>query len=158
MGLGHVGLGSGQLRPRAVDIDLQRVGDQFGERIAGLHGAVVVDEHRLDPAGELAGDVDLLDRLDRPGRRDGDGQVAGRRLFRRIDIGFAWARKDVPGNRRDRSQDDQRDGEPAQQPPAPTAAGGLSEQGLQRLARVRRRFGKFVLHACLRGQDAVSCM
>ena len=59
----------------AVDLrdDTRRV--ELGQHVALLHAVVLVDEHGAHDARQLARNVDLVQRLQRAGRRDSDGEV-----------------------------------------------------------------------------------
>jgi hypothetical protein len=70
------------LRANAFDRGLELVHVELGEHLARFHRTVVVDQDLADGAGQFAGDVDLGDRLRRPGGGDEDGQVAARDRLR----------------------------------------------------------------------------
>ena len=61
--------------PGAVDLRGDACRVELGNDVALLYEVVLVDSHRADDAGKLARNVDLGKRLQRAGRRNGDGEA-----------------------------------------------------------------------------------
>ena len=74
--LQHLRLGRGERGARLRQLVLQLRGVEPREHLARCHDVVVVDEHRLDGARELAADVDLVGRLQVAGGRHRHDEVA----------------------------------------------------------------------------------
>ncbi len=69
---------------RNFDGRLQLVGIEFGKDLTRLNGRIVIDQHLAHGSRQLAGNVDLVGRLDGAGRGDDDGQVAARHRLRDV--------------------------------------------------------------------------